>query len=195
MDEEEDRLPPQIIKDYASFLGKIIIIMTGFIFTSLIFYLSSLQQEIDSFDAYIISILFALFILLLILTVWTLRIERRSMQHVRGSIFKKIREKTKKKYGIDVKPEDIERVESEILDTQVSIVNIITFVMFLIFPCLLFIAILIKFKLAFIIVLYPSIFTLSIVILLLTIRIRFNSKRKNFKKEEKKKKNFRIHVS
>lgn len=183
MDEEEDRSSPQIVKDYASFLGKIITIMTGFIFTSLIFYLSSLQQEIDSFDANIISILFALFVLLLILTVWTLRIERRSMQHVRGSIFKKIREKTKKKYGLDVKQEDIERVESEILDTQVGIVNIITFVMFLIFPCLLFIAILIEFKLALIIVLYPSIFTLSIVILLLIIRIRFNSKRKNFKKK------------
>lgn len=184
---------PQIIKDYASFLGKIITIMTGFIFTSLIFYLSSLQQEIDSFDAYIISILFALFVLLLFLTVWTLRVERRSIQHVRGSIFKEIKTKTKNKYGINVKQEDIERVESEILDTQVRIVNIITFVTLLIFPCLLFIAILVEFKLVLIIILYPSIVTLSIVILLLVIRTRFNSKRKNFK--EKRKRKVRIQLS
>ncbi len=183
MDKEKVRLPTQIIKDYASFLGELITIMTGFIFTSLIFYLSSLQQEIDSFDAYIVSILFALFVLLLILTIWSLRIERRSMEHVPGSIFKKMKTRTIKKYGEDVKREDIERVENEILDTQVRIVNYITFVTIIIFPCLLFIAILIEFKLALIIVLYPSIFTLSIVILLLIIHTRFNSKRKNFRKD------------
>ena len=123
--------------------------------------------------------MFALFVLLLTLTIWTLRIERRAIQHDEGSIFKKVRAKTKKKYGRDVKPEEVKRVESEILDIQVKIVNILTFVTIITFPCLLFIAILIEFKLTMIIVLYPLIVTLSIVILLLIIRAYFNSKRKN----------------
>lgn len=181
MNENKDRHSPQIIKDYASFLSEIITIMTGFVFTSLIFYLSSIQEEIDSFDSNIVSIIFALFVLLLVLTVWTLRIERRSMQYSRGSIHKKVKTHTKKKYGEDAKQEDIDRVECEILDIQIKIANFLTFMMFLILPTLLFIAILIEFELALKIILYPSIFTVSIVILLLVIRNRFNSKRKNFR--------------
>ena len=123
----------EIINDYSSFLTKLISLLTGFILTSLIFYLASLGEQISLFDTYIVSSLFLLFILLLILTIWTSRIERIAAQYFL---------KEKKSYIDLEKLNDLEQliVQFKILNIQIHTVNIISSGTVVISVGLLFIA-------------------------------------------------------
>lgn len=128
------------LKNKASLFDKIIPIFAGFVFTSLIFYLSRLNSNISEIDVMIITILFIFFVFLIINMIWFSRINIR-IQDIS-----------------QIENSDLLYIKTTILERQLVLPVVLTQLSFVVLIIVLFITILLIFKELSILIIYSVIF-------------------------------------